>query len=454
MKKVVLLVALASIVWSCSKTEDVVEIVPDPPKELALDNTIAIKWADATIYHIKHQPNNSPTYLSRALGYVGLTMYESIAPGSIEYKSVAAELNGLGALPVPADAKKIDWETSLNAGQAYIIKKMWFNSHPIYNTRIDSLETAIEKERLLAVKDSSVIASSKKYGISIAEKIYQWSVNDGGHQGNLNIQDMNYVYPQGLGFWSPPFGGQSSVPYPMHPKWGQNRTFIKASSEIPIPEALKYTTDKTSAYYKDFKEIYDITLALTQEQKEIALWWGDDPAVSAAPPGHSYNLGKLLIAQQKPNLFKAAETFAKIGMSVADAFICCFKVKYTYHSERPTGYIRRNINGSFNQFWPEPPFPAFTSGHSTQAAANATVLISVFGNEVTFEDNTHVGRPKDEFRNVEFKKRTFTKIWDTALECGISRLYGGIHTSQDNTVGLEMGKTIGESINKLNWKVK
>jgi hypothetical protein len=82
------------------------------------------------------------------------------------------------------------------------------------------------------------------------------------------------------------------------------------------------------------------------------------------------------------------------------------------------------------------------------------VLISVFGNEVTFEDNTHVGRPKDEFRNVEFKKRTFTKIWDTALECGISRLYGGIHTSQDNTVGLEMGKTIGEAINKLNWKVK
>jgi hypothetical protein len=106
MKKVVLLVALASVVWSCSKTEDVVEIVPDPPKELALDNTIAIKWADATLYHIKHQPNNSPTYLSRALGYVGLTMYESIAPGSIEYKSIAAELNGLGALPVPADAKK------------------------------------------------------------------------------------------------------------------------------------------------------------------------------------------------------------------------------------------------------------------------------------------------------------------------------------------------------------
>jgi hypothetical protein len=71
---------------------------------------------------------------------------------------------------------------------------------------------------------------------------------------------------------------------------------------------------------------------------------------------------------------------------------------------------------------------------------------------VTFDDMSHVGRPKDVFRNVEYKKRSFTSISQMAIECGISRLYGGIHTAQDNIVGLAEGKNIGANINALSWK--
>lgn len=426
---------------------------PDPvPVELEISNIVADKWAEMTLRHLKVQQLKTPTYVSRSLGYIGLTMYESVVNGSIVYQSIAPQLNGLGALPKPEAGKTYDWETSLNASQAYMIKQMWQHAQMEDNQRIDSLEKAIFAERTLVVKDTAVVGRSKRYGLSVAKAIYEWSKTDGGHLGYLTNFDPKYIFPSGVMYWTPPINGQSSVLMPLHPHWGKNRTFTSSNSQLAVPEMIPFSTDKNSAFFKEFKEVYDIQLALTQEQKEIANWWGDDPSETYAPPGHSYSLALQILRVKKPNLFVAAQSFAKVGMSVADAFINCWKCKYTYHSVRPAPYIRRNINGAFVQFWPEPPFPAFASGHSTQASSAAEALISVYGDNVTFDDMTHVGRPKDVFRNVEYKKRSFTSISQTAIECGISRLYGGIHTAQDNVVGMAEGKKIGANINALSWK--
>jgi membrane-associated phospholipid phosphatase len=443
----VICLGLIGLVAGCTTTQK------DPePLELNLSISVADKWAEMTLNHLKVQQLKTPTYVSRSLGYIGLTMYETVVNGSVVYQSVAPQLNGLGTLPKPEKDKLYDWETSLNAGQAYIIKQMWQHAMAIDNKRLDSLESAIYAERNKAVTDTATLGRSKRYGLSIAKAIYEWSKTDGGHLGYLTNFDAKYVFPRTNTNWTPPLNGQSSVLLPMHAHWGKNRTFTSTNSQLPVPEMIPYSDDKNSAFFKDFKEVYDIQLALTQEQKEIANWWGDDPSDTFAPPGHSYSLALQILRLKKPTLFVAAQSFAKVGMSVADAFINCWKCKYTYHSVRPTPYIRRNINGAFVQYWPEPPFPAFASGHATQASSAAEALISIYGDNVTFDDMSHVGRPKDVFRNVEYKKRSFTSISQTAIECGISRLYGGIHTAQDNIVGLAEGKKIGANINALSWK--
>jgi hypothetical protein len=444
---ILFLVCVISFVGCKDTTEE-----PVAPVELEIANTVADKWGEMTLRHLKVQNLKTPTYVSRSLGYIGLTMFETVVNGSIVYQSVAKQLNGLGELPKPELGKSYDWETSLNAGQAYIIKQMWQHAMADDNKRIDSLENAIFAERNLAVKDTAIVNRSKRYGLSVAKAIYEWSKTDGGHLGYLTNFDAKYTFPKGSNFWTPPVNGQSSVLMPLHPHWGKNRTFTSTNSQLPVPQIIPYSDDKNSAFYKEFKEVYDIQLALTQTQKEIANWWGDDPSETYAPPGHSYSLALQILRVKKPNLFTAAESFAKVGMSVADAFINCWKCKYTYHSVRPAAYIRKNIKGSFEQFWPEPPFPAFASGHSTQASSAAEALISVYGDNVAFDDVTHVGRPKDIFRNVEYKKRSYTSISQTAIECGISRLYGGIHTRQDNEVGMSEGKKIGANINALSWK--
>lgn len=435
---------------NCTKTKDEIPL-PDPV-EIDLANTSADKWANMTLRHLKVQQNKSPTYVSRSLGYIGLTMYETVVNGSIVYQSVAPQLNGLGVLPKPEKGLVYDWETALNAGQSYMIKQMWQHAMKVDNNRLDSLENAILTERSAAVIDTAIIGRSKRYGLNVAKVIYEWSKTDGGHLGYLTNFDAKYVFPKGDNFWTPPYAGQSSILLPMHPNWGKNRTFNPSNATMSIPQIIPYSDDKNSNLFKDFKELYDIQLGLTQNQKEIANWWGDDPSETYAPPGHSYSLAIQIMHVKKPNLFAAAESFAKVGMSVADAFINCWKCKFYYNSIRPAPYIRKNIKSNFVQFWPEPPFPAFPSGHSIQAASAATALISVYGDNVSFEDNTHTGRQKDFLRNVEFKTRSYTSISQTAIECGISRLYGGIHTRQDNEVGLSEGKKIGENINALSWR--
>ena len=139
-------------------------------------------------------------------------------------------------------------------------------------------------------------------------------------------------------------------------------------------------------------------------------------------------------------------------MAVADAFVNCWKCKFTFHNERPSTFVRANINIAWTPYWPEPPFPAFPSGHSTQGAATAVVLTDMYGATVKFVDDSHVGRAKDVIRNVEFKARSFNSFWETAEESAWSRFLGGIHTQQDNETGLAEGKKIGANVNGLKWK--
>ena len=410
----------------------------------------ATKWADMTIQLIYRLPSNTPTYCSRALGYLGLTMYESIVQGSKTHQSVAKQLNNLTTLPQIESGKRYNWELSLNAGQATMLKKLYAFSDA-QKTRIDSLAAALEKQYAVS-ETADVIDRSKKFGESIAESIYLWSTVDGGFQGYLKNFPTDFVVPTGPGKWQPPKKSQSKSQLPLHPYWGTNRTFLTADATIAVPDIIPYSTNRFSQCYAQFLEVYAKNISLTQEEKEIGAWWSDDPSEVYSPPGHSYNLGTVTIRAAKPNLTVAAETYARIGMGVADAFINCWKVKYKYFSERPSSYIRDNIDGSFVQYWPEPPFPAFSSGHSTQAAAAAIVLTAIYGEPFSFTDDTHANRARDTAQQVDFKSRKFISFWAMAEECGYSRILGGIHTPYDNVQGLAVGRQVGYHVNELSWR--
>lgn len=444
-------VFLVLFVLSC-KDKSLEEPTPIASKSIQeYDVNLSIKWADLTLKLLKTTAAQTPPVAARALGYVGLTMYESAVYGMPDYQSLQGQITWLTTLPKPDLSKKYNWALSINAAQHQILSDLFSTTTAANKKTLDSLKSTLETALISAnSEDTTVVNRSKSFGVSIAKAIWEYSKTDGGHEGFKNNFPADYKVPVGIGYWEPTENGRK---IPMLPSWGKNRTFVATNGALPVlklPKSPSYR--ESSDFFKEYKDVYQKNKILTQEEKEISVWWADDPSETFTPPGHSYSLAKIATLTSKAKLDQAIEAFAKTGLAVADAFILCWKAKYTYMNIRPYTYIRQTVDPTWIPFWPAPPFPGFPSGHSTQSAAAATALESVFGTNFEFTDTSWEGRPKDTKRNVEFKPRKLKSFWAAAEESALSRFYGGIHTNMDNSVGLAEGKKIGTNIVQLKFK--
>lgn len=432
---------LVFLTWDCHR----------PLKASLSPVEVVGKWIDLTLQILQFTPANSPTFASRTLGYLGLTMYESVVHSSPHHHSLAGQLQGLDSLPEPDKSMPYNWLISFNAAQAEILRNIYIQTTQTNKLKIDSLERQILKE--LNIHDQDVIRRSVTYGKNIALTIFNWSTTDGGHRGYLRNFDKTLVHPNHPGAWQPPLFGQSFSHFPLHPHWGKNRTFVSKNGQLDLPVMVPFDTMPGSPYYQQFLAVYEQEKQLTMAQKEAAIWWSDDPDDTCTPPGHSYYIAGQVIKQLQPDLVICAETMARLGMALADAFTNCWKWKYHFFSERPNTYINRYIDAGWESFWPDPPFPAFPSGHAIQAGAAATVLENLYGSDITIVDSLHASRGQDRLRKVNFVARRFNGFWPMAEEIANSRFYGGIHTPQDNAVGLDQGKIIAGHVNALKWRV-
>jgi membrane-associated phospholipid phosphatase len=126
------------------------------------------------------------------------------------------------------------------------------------------------------------------------------------------------------------------------------------------------------------------------------------------------NADRAAVAANTPIL--AARVLALTSVAMADGFICCWDAKYTYWTERPI-----TADPSLDVLIPTPPFPSYTSGHSTISTAAATVLGYLF--------------PADE-----------ADLTARAHEARSSRLWAGIHFPIDNEMGALGGGMIGRLV--------
>jgi membrane-associated phospholipid phosphatase len=122
---------------------------------------------------------------------------------------------------------------------------------------------------------------------------------------------------------------------------------------------------------------------------------------------------------------------------MADAAMCAWDAKYTFHFWRPVtaiNFAEPQLN--WMSFIVTPPFPDYVSGHSTSSGAAATVLARFYGTEdLPFTTGS------DFLPGVY---RSFATCLDAAEEAAVSRLYGGIHFRSTNEDGLRAGISIGE----------
>ena len=102
----------------------------------------------------------------------------------------------------------------------------------------------------------------------------------------------------------------------------------------------------------------------------------------------------------------------------------------------------RNPRGgpTWTPLLPTPPFPAYTSGHSSFSGAAAAALAAFFKSDDVEFSTTSDGLPG--------VTRSFKSFTAAANEAGMSRIYGGIHWDFDNVDGLKCGRAVGEHVAK------
>jgi hypothetical protein len=224
-----------------------------------------------------------------------------------------------------------------------------------------------------------------------------------------------YLLPQ-WGFVTP-FAMSSSSNF-VH--W--DRRLSIASSTRPITTRSKHSARKLARR--------------TEEQSEIALFWADGVGTET-PPGHWNSIAQIIADARGNNLEQNARLFALLNIAMADAAICAWDAKYTFHFWRPVtaiAFVEPELN--WMSFIVTPPFPDYVSGHSTFSGAAATVLPLFYGTEdLPFTTGS------DFLPGVY---RSFSTCLDAAEEAADSRLYGGIHFRSANEDGLQAGISVGE----------
>jgi hypothetical protein len=411
---------------------------------------VATSWFALYLDLCQMTPGYSPPVVSRTLGYAGVTLYEALVPGIPGYQSLAGQLNELDALPVPGHGTQYHWPAVANAALARITTLLFPSASAALKDSIEALASELSAQFAEEI-DAELLSVSEAWGEEVADAIYAWSLTDGGHNGHTRNFPPNYVAPPFQPWhWvpTPQLSGAPPQMVPLQPTWGQNRPFVLPDGGDPnlfcnpgyYPA---YSTSPTSMFYAQALEVHDAVNNLDAEQEEIALFWADDPGITATPPGHSCSILSQTLESEDASLALAAEAYAKVGIAVADAFIACWHTKYVTYLVRPITYIRNNIPGaaSWSTFVNTPPFPEYTSGHSVQSGAAFQVLTDLFGEDFAFTDRYHLNRAGTE--------RSFGSFNDAAEEAAISRLYGGIHYRAAIDLGVAQGQCIGSAVSAL-----
>ena len=415
----------------------------------AYSSALVTDWFSLALQLTQQTPGFSPPVASRALAYLGLALYESVAPGIPGNTSLAGQLNELDSLPWAQPDEPLHWPTVANASLAAMTRMMFGNASAENKARIDLLERNMPlkygQDFDPGALSPDTTNRSETFGKLMAMAIMTWARTDGGHEawGPLRRNQPNYVPPSGPGQWSatPPAFAPALLP-----RWGDNRPFVlKNTRDCPAPAPPPYSEDPSSAFYKDAQEVYRISNQATQEQRQFALYWADDPGKTPTPAGHWVYITNELLKSRKASLAEAAQTMARLNLAMADAFIAAWATKYTLNVLRPVTYVQLVFDSNWvPMLMDTPPFPEYPSGHSVQSSAAAAVLAQVFGAETAFTDNTHNDRG--------WGPRAFRSFQAAADEAARSRLYAGIHFNFGVTGGQAQGRCVAAKVLALGFR--
>jgi hypothetical protein len=382
----------------------------------------------------------SPPVASRIYMYSSISAYEVARHADPKFLTLSGQIAHMPTLSQPEKDQEYCWPLASYVAFNNTAKQLIFSEDSITKFNTEVIEYFKSNGLPKAVLQRSV-----DFGMKVSEEIKIWIKNDNYAQ-TRSFPKFNVTDEEGRWFPTPPAYMDA-----IEPSWNKIRPLLLQTADQfkPVPPT-PFDMSKSSKFYKEVTEVYEIGKNLSEEQRLIANFWDCNPyrlnvighvmhaSKKITPGGHW--MGITGIGAKKKNYSIAetwmAYTFTAIGLF--DGFISCWDEKYRSNLVRPESVINKHIDENWAPLLQTPPFPEYTSGHSVVSGASSEILTHIFGDNFAFTDDTEVmyGLPE----------RDFTSFNQAAEEASISRVYGGIHYRPAVELGLTQGKSIGKFV--------
>jgi PAP2 superfamily len=454
-KMIFILLALATV-FACTKDSIIVLDFPYNQKTAKQFNgRVVTDWNKMFLNVSANVTGYRAPVAARVLGYLNWAGYEAIAPGMVNYQSIAKNYSTI-QLPQINPSETYHWVVCANAAYYHSMLAYVPKADPTRKKMIDSLYNIYNRYASIEC-DSLTFKRSQEFGKQVSAAILAYANTDGGKDVYLNNKPMSYQIPKGDGLWAVTF---PDFLRPLTPYWGSVRPIVVKPDAITFQDPIPYSKDSTSAFYQQAKEVYVTAKKATPEQLWQGDFWSDDIQFWTFDTASRFiSIAIQILETQKSDLEISAFTTAKVGIALFDGSVICWKEKYQYNVLRPVTFIRENIDAQWvtnlddkiknteNSKGVTPAHPAYPSGHSTFGEAASIVLADIFGSNFAFTDNSHKMRT-----DMLGMPRSFKNFDEMSKENAYSRIPLGVHYRMDCEEGLRIGKIVGSYVNALPWK--
>ncbi len=424
------------IIWLCAAVS--AHARPEPPMGAtdyvqALKKVTDIMLADVT----------SPVAASRYYAYINLTAYETQSLyDAATYPSLSGRLKGLSPIVLdraafgPTDAQLAAILAVFKSGEKLLPSGYLLKKH------VDSLAVLYEKKQQTALFQNT---------LQLVEAVWKPVLGYVRADGFSKLNNLKRYTPKvGDAYWQPT---PPAFMAPVEPNWNTIRPFaLDSAQQFKVAPPAPYDTARTSSFYQQLREVYEVSQKATKKQRHIAQYWDCNPFAvqqighvefglkKISPGGHWIGITGIACRKQHFSLAQTVHAHAMVSIALADAFIACWDEKYRSNRVRPETAIKKLIDPRWQPLLQTPPFPEYVSGHSVASTAAARVLTQLFGDNFSFTDDTEV--------EFNLPTRKFKSFHAAAEEACISRLYGGIHYRDAIVNGQQQGELVG------NWVVR
>lgn len=462
----------------------------------ASERSAAYRWFDVMLEVAARDVERvgaQPTVLSRQMALPAMAMYEAWAA----YDTVAVGPYLEGRLRRP-----VEEHTRANKEEA-IAYAMYLACCDQYPHHTAYLRGAMVGFGFDPELESDDVATPAGIGQRTARTILAARHHDGANQWGDDPRSSGEPYSDTTGYrpvnppdrildpdrWQPiPFddgkGGTVVVDF-LTPHWDQVEPFgLETADQFRPGPPPKVGSEEL---LRQVIECIELNASLDPDQKALVEFMRDGPR-STGQSGHWLRFAQDVCARDGNDLDEDVKILFATAVAAMDAFIASWDSKRFYDSSRPWTLVRHYFAGKTIRGWGgpgvgtvemlgdawhpysprtfvTPPFPGYTSGHSTVSAACSKMLELMTGSDrFGVLEERHAGALTEaEFECEDMQKidgvfeavvggetltcdvaipiGTFSEAADLA---GISRVLGGYHIQADNVAGLELGRDVAE----------